>query len=173
MRINLWPKEQQWLVTNRFDGKNRFLCDIHIAEAIKILNQKGYYTCNCCEGHPYMEIPIDNMPVSNSTLKKWKSTLYFEGGYIYFARAEDRDLIIDLLNSKGDYFTKDTHSDWCAAKKTLDWMCISGMFIDGKKHSKMRYSSMEKMARLIYEDIWRIILEVAEELPYKECKERG
>lgn len=167
MRKYIWDRKTVELTVGDGDNAETFICDKNISDAIKILNDKGYYTCNCCEGHPYMEVPIEGIKTSDSTLKKWKNTLYFEGGYIYFARAEDRDLIIDLLNSKGDYFTKDDYSDWGAAKKTLDWMCISGMFIDGKKHSKMRYGSMEKMTRIIYEDIWRIILEVAQELPYK------
>lgn len=39
------------------DGKvktytDTFECDQHIAEAIRLFNEKGYATGNCCEGHP-------------------------------------------------------------------------------------------------------------------------
>ena len=30
-----------------------FECDQHIAEAIRLFNEKGYATGNCCEGYPY------------------------------------------------------------------------------------------------------------------------
>ena len=33
--------------------KNSFECDDIIAPAIRILNQKGYFTQGCCAGHPY------------------------------------------------------------------------------------------------------------------------
>lgn len=169
MRVNIWPKKQKWLVTKRFDGKKRFLCDVHLAEAITILNQKGYYTCNCCEGHPYKEIKVDGEEVSDFMLKKWNKELHFDGGYLCLCSREDAELILSRLNEKGDYFFKDKEP-WNAG--IIRWGCVGGFFIDGKKHSNMKFSSMEHMMRLVYKDIWRIILEVANELPRKENRER-
>lgn len=165
MRVNIWPKEQQWLVTNRFDGKKRFLCDVHIAEAIKTFNQKGYCTCNCCEGHPYKEIKADGEEVSDSMLKKWNKETYFNGGYLCFCSEEDMKLILSKLSEKGDYFFNNGRPGNAGI---IRWECINGIFIDGKKHSSMKFSSMEYIMRLICEDIWNIIREVADELPYKE-----
>ena len=56
-------------ITYRKDPRDRsprsnistFDCDSHIAEAIRLLNEKGYATGNCCEGHPYSIIPDTNM----------------------------------------------------------------------------------------------------------------
>ena len=60
------------------DGKvktytDTFECDQHIAEAIRLFNEKGYATGNCCEGHPYHFIPDNNQ-------RKYKNTAYFDGG---------------------------------------------------------------------------------------------
>ena len=58
------------------DGKvktytDTFECDQHIAEAIRLFNEKGYATGNCCEGHPYRIIPDNNQ-------RKYKNTAYFD-----------------------------------------------------------------------------------------------
>ena len=45
------------------------------------------------------------------------------------------------------------------------------MEIDGHKYSTMRYSSMIKIIRMVYEDIWRILLETVQELPNKNESE--
>ena len=53
-------------------------------------------------------------------------------------------------------------------RNSLYWNQFRSMEIDGHKYSTMRYSSMVRIIRMVYEDIWRILLDVAKELPYKE-----
>ena len=77
------------------DGKvktytDTFECDQYIAEAIRLFNEKGYATGNCCEGHPYRIIPDNNQ-------RKYKNTAYFEGGYISFCSIEDKKFVLDKL----------------------------------------------------------------------------
>lgn len=161
---HIWPKEYVELSIKQGNKEEMFQCDKNISEAIKIFNEKGYYTCNCCEGHPYKLVVSNGQKVSSATQKKLNNTLYFEGGYIAFCDKNDRNLIFDLLNSKGDYFVNPPHFELPVNKATLEWCCIDHVALNGKN---MRYSSMTKIVRLVYEDIWRIILEVANELPYK------
>lgn len=164
---HIWPKEYVKLSVKQDGEEETFQCDKNISEAIKIFNEKGYYTCNCCEGHPYKLVVSSGQNVSPTKQKKMDNTLYFEGGYIAFCDRSDRNIIFDLLNSKGDYFVDPPHFELSVNKATLEWCCIDHIAMSGKN---MRYSSMAKITRLVYEDIWRIILETAKELPYKEIK---
>ena len=74
MRITYREHSRDGQVKSRI---RTFDCDSHIAEAVRLLNEKGYATGNCCEGHPYRVIPDNNQ-------RKYKNTAYFEGGYLQF-----------------------------------------------------------------------------------------
>lgn len=170
MREHLWNSYYvQMRITYREhsrDGKTKaytrtFDCDQHIAEAIRLLNEKGYATGNCCEGHPYRIIPDNNQ-------RKYKNTAYFEGGYISFCSIADKKMILAKLNEKGDYFGEDNHSQMTCVRDSLYWETFRSAEVDGHKYSTMRYGSMVKIFKMIYTDIWRVLLEVAQELPYKE-----
>lgn len=157
-----WPHQFVELTVPYWDGKAQtFQCDSNIAQAIFLLNQKGYYTGNCCEGHPYKVI-------NNKNPHKYDNTAYFDGGYISFCSTKDRDMILSKLNEKGDYFSKNIRSKMVCIKHSVEWKPFRTMTTDGYKHSVMRYGSMIRIIRMVYEDIWRIVLTVAQELPYKE-----
>lgn len=162
----LWEPHSVKLTVLQFNGSvATFDCDSNISDAIKMFNQKGYYTGNCCEGHPYKVL-------SNKNPRKYDNTAYFDGGYISFCSTKDRDMILSKLNEKGDYFSKNTRSKMISVKHSVEWKPFRTMTTDGYKHSVMRYSSMVNIVYMVYKDIWRIILEVARELPYKEiCNE--
>lgn len=86
------------------DGKvkiytDTFDCDQHIAEAIRLLNEKGYATGNCCEGHPHRMIPDNNQ-------RKYKNTAYFDGGYIAFCSIEDKKFVLSKLREKAVFFRR-------------------------------------------------------------------
>jgi len=53
--------------------------DYNIAEAIEILNKKGYFTVYCCEGHVEYDIE-DNL-------------YYYAPGYIYFLISYDKSIL--------------------------------------------------------------------------------
>ena len=61
----------------------------------------------------------------------------------------------------------DTHSDMPIVRGFINWIPIDSVAMDGKKYSQMSIESVTTVLRLIYEDIWHIILEVAQELPDK------
>lgn len=148
------------------DGKvktytDTFECDQHIAEAIRLFNEKGYATGNCCEGHPYHIIPDNNQ-------RKYKNTAYFDGGYISFCSIEDKKFVLDKLKEKSSFFSEDTHSKMTCVRTSLEWKPIRSAEVDGLKYSQMQYENMTKIFKMIYTELWRVLLEVAQELPYKE-----
>ena len=61
----------------------------------------------------------------------------------------------------------DTHSDMPIVRGFINWIPIDSVAMDGKKYSQMSIESVTTVLRLIYEYIWHIILEVAQELPDK------
>ena len=138
-----------------------FECDQHIAEDIRLFNEKGYATGNCCEGHPYRIIPDNNQ-------RKYKNTAYFEGGYISFCSIEDKKFVMDKLKEKSSFFSEDTHSKMTCVRTSLEWKPIRSAEVDGLKYSQMQYENMTKIFKMIYTELWRVLLEVAQELPYKE-----
>ena len=72
------------------------------------------------------------------------------------------------MNEKCDYFSEDDRpGQMTCVRNSLYWNPFRSMEIDGHKYSTMRYSSMVRIIRMVYEDIWRILLDVAKELPYK------
>lgn len=124
-------------------------------------NEKGYATGNCCEGHPYRVIPDNNQ-------RKYKNTAYFEGGYLQFCSIEDKKVVLAKLKEKSDYFSEDTHSKIPGIMSSLYWEPIRSAEVDGHKYSVMRYETLTKIFKVIYQDIWKTLLEVAQELPHKE-----
>lgn len=138
-----------------------FDCDSNIAEVIKILNEKGYYTGNCCEGHPYRKIDSKNP-------RKYDNIAYFDGGYILFCEIEDKEYFFSKLNEKCNYFIDNKNARMLCTRESIEWKPFKSIDIDGKKNSEMQFSFMTKVIRSIYEDIWKILLETAKELPYKE-----
>ena len=148
------------------DGKvkiytDTFDCDQHIAEAIRLLNEKGYATGNCCEGHPHRMIPDNNQ-------RKYKNTAYFDGGYIAFCSIEDKKFVLSKLREKSSFFSEDAHSKMTCVRTSLEWKPIRGAEVDGLKYSQMQYDNMTKIFKMLYTELWRTLLEVAQELPYKE-----
>ena len=138
-----------------------FECDRHIAEAIRLLNEKGYATGNCCEGYPYRIIPDNNQ-------RKYKNTAYFDGGYISFCSIEDKKFVLAKLKEKSSFFSEDTHSKMMCVRTSLEWKPIRSAEVDGLKYSQMQYESMTRIFKMIYTDLWHVLLEVAQELPYKK-----
>lgn len=51
---------------------------------------------------------------------------------------------------------------------SLYWEPIRSAEVDGHKYSVMRYETLTKIFKVIYQDIWKTLLEVAQELPHKE-----
>ena len=130
-----------------------FEIDTHIAEATYLFNLKGYTTgnsCDCCK----------------ATRKKYEKTVLFGDGGMYFWN-DCREMVFQKLNEKRKYFTMDTHSDMPIVRGFINWIPIDSVAMDGKKYSQMSIESVTTVLRLIYEDIWHIILEVAQELPDK------
>ena len=158
MRITYREHSRDGQVKSRI---RTFDCDSHIAEAVRLLNEKGYATGNCCEGHPYRVIPDNNQ-------RKYKNTAYFEGGYLQFCSIEDKKVVLAKLKEKSDYFSEDTHSKIPGIMSSLYWEPIRSAEVDGHKYSVMRYETLTKIFKVIYQDIWKMLLEVAQELPHKE-----
>ena len=120
---HLWSSHFVKLSIPIYGKITTFDCDYRIAEVIEILNKKGYYTGNCCEGHPYKK-----------------------------------------PNSKGDtMYLRPKHLN-----SSVYWQPFKSIDIEGKNNTIMKYGFLVKLIRNIYEDIWRILLDVAKELPYKE-----
>lgn len=158
MRITYREHSRDGQVKSRI---RTFDCDSHIAEAVRLLNEKGYATGNCCEGHPYRIIPDNNQ-------RRYKNTAYFEGGYISFCSIEDKKLVLEKLKEKSSFFSEDTHSKMTCVRTSLEWKPIRSAEVDGLKYSQMQYENMTKIFKMIYTELWRVLLEVAQELPYKE-----
>ena len=132
------------------------------------VKRKSVLVCNSfersirsCEGHPYRVIPDNNQ-------RKYKNTAYFEGGYLQFCSIEDKKVVLAKLKEKSDYFSEDTHSKIPGIMSSLYWEPIRSAEVDGHKYSVMRYETLTKIFKVIYQDIWKTLLEVAQELPYKE-----
>lgn len=68
---------------NTFEIKdNYFEVDDNIAEAISLLNKKGYTTKNCCEGHLFLE---EFVVGSDETIDdEWETNCEVEEGYVEF-----------------------------------------------------------------------------------------
>lgn len=156
---HLWESHFVKLTVKIYNKKETFDCDSRIAEVIKILNKKGYHTGNCCEGHPYKYID----PKGN---KKYNNIAYFGDGYLCFCDVKDTEYFLSKLNEKCDYFGRVPRAEWL--KHNIYWQPIKSIDIEGKSNTIMKYGFMVKVIRGIYEDIWRILLETAQELPYKE-----
>ena len=169
-RENLWERRY---VTMRIVYKDvpqkdftkmiLFDCDSNIAEAVRLFTEKGYNASyNSYEGRPYREIPSEDDG-------KYKNIACFDGGGIIFG-CTDKEcrMILDRMNAKGDYFSMDEHTDIWAARQFIRWAPLYTASIDGHKNSPARFESMAKIFRMVYEDIWRIVLEVAQEVPYKD-----
>lgn len=142
-----------------------FEIDTHIAEATYLFNLKGYTTGNSCEGHPHQYIPRED-DCCKATRKKYEKTVLFGDGGMYFWN-DCREMVFQKLNEKRKYFTMDTHSDMPIVRGFINWIPIDSVAMDGKKYSQMSIEPVTTVLRLIYEDIWHIILEVAQELPDK------
>ena len=54
------------------------------------------------------------------------------------------------------------------ARTSLEWKPIRSAEVDGLKYSQMQYESMTRIFKMIYTDLWQVLLEVAQELPYKK-----
>lgn len=132
-----------------------FDCDSRIAEVIKILNEKGYYTGNCCEGHPYKKLN-----------NKSDTVAYFDGGYICFCEINDAEYFLSKLNEKCDYFGMYARPKHLSS--SVYWQPFKSIDIEGKSNTIMKYDFLVKLIHDIYEDIWKILLETAKELPCKE-----
>ena len=76
-------------------------------------------------------------------------------------------MILQKLREKSGYFTENTHSDWACVKASIDWTACRSAETDGKKYSIMDIEMISKMFRTVYEEMWRTLLEVAQELPDK------
>ena len=144
-----------------------FDCDSNIAEAVRLFTEKGYgASYNSYEGQPYREVPSEN---DGKYYRKYKNIAFFGGGGISLGCTdEEHRMILDRLNAKGDYFGVNEHTDIWAARQFIRWEPLYTASIDGHKYSPARFESMTKIFRMVYEDIWRIVLEVAQEVPYKE-----
>ena len=144
-----------------------FDCDSRIAEAVRLFAEKGYGTSyNSYEGQPYREVPSED---DGKYYRKYKNMAFFSGGGLDLACSDDeRKMILERLNAKGDYFSVDEHTNIWAARQFIRWEPLYTASIDGHKNSPARFESMTKIFRMVYEDIWRIVLEVAQEVPYKE-----
>lgn len=142
-----------------------FEVDTHIAEAAYLFNLKGYNTGNSCEGHPHYYL-LEEDDGCKATRKKYEKTVFFGGGGMYFWD-DCRDLVLQKLNEKRKYFTVNTHPSMPGVENFINWIPIESVTIDGKKYSQMSIESVTTVLRLVYEDIWRIIMEVAQELPDK------
>lgn len=152
---HLWSSHFVKLSIPIYGKITTFDCDCRIAEVIEVLNKKGYYTGNCCEGHPYKK------PSS-----KGDTVAYFDGGYICFCDVKDAELFLSKLNEKCDYFAiylRPKHLN-----SSVYWQPFKSIDIEGKSNTIMEYGFLVKLIRNIYEDIWRILLDVAKEIPYKE-----
>lgn len=68
---------------NTFEIKdNYFEVDDNIAEAISLLNKKGYKTRNCCEGHLFLE---EFAVGGDETVDdEWETNCEVEEGYVEF-----------------------------------------------------------------------------------------
>ena len=88
---HLWSSHFVKLSIPIYGKITTFDCDYRIAEVIEALNKKGYYTGNCCEGHPYKK--------PNS---KGDTVAYFDGGYICFCDVKDAEYFLSKLNEKCD-----------------------------------------------------------------------
>ena len=86
---HLWSSHFVKLSIPIYGKITTFDCDYRIAEVIEILNKKGYYTGNCCEGHPYKK------PSS-----KGNTVAYFDGGYICFCDVKDAECFLSKLNEE-------------------------------------------------------------------------
>lgn len=155
----LWDSHFVKLTVKLYGEKKTFDCDYRIAEVIKILNEKGYHTGNCCEGHPYKYID----PNGN---KKYRNIAYFDNGYISFCSDKDTRYILSKLNEKCDYFGIVPRAE--GLKYNIYWQPFKSIDIEGKSNTIMKYDFLVKLIRGVYEDIWRVLLETAQELPYKE-----
>lgn len=163
-KIRIMYKEDSWYYREGRVGEI-FECDTHIAEAVRLFNIKGYPTGNSCEGHPYQDDPGED--ACAATRKKYARTVFFDSGYLQFG-AQDKKLILQKLREKSCYFTENTHSDWACVKASIDWTACRSAETDGKKYSTMDLEMISQMFRTVYEEIWRTLLEVAQELPAKE-----
>ena len=163
-KIRIMYKEDSWQYRDGRVGEI-FECDTHIADAVYLFNIKGYPTGNSCEGHPYQYI-LQNEDGCEASRKKYARTVFFDSGYLQFG-AENKKLILQKLREKSGYFTENTHSDWACVKASIDWTACRSAETDGKKYSIMDIEMISKMFRTVYEEMWRTLLEVAQELPDK------
>ena len=76
--------------------------------------------------------------------------------------------MLEKLKEKSSFFSEDTHSKMTCVRTSLEWKPIRSAEVDGLKYSQMQYENMTKIFKMIYTELWRVLLEVAQELPYKE-----
>lgn len=152
-------------------GRKGFECDSHIAEAIVLLNNKGYTTMFCCEGHPHKYVESKEGEFSKGRKLKYDNTIYFDGGYIMFIKQDDAERVYNELSKLGDYFIYGVHKNPSRTDmRVVDWMCIDSINLSTYKRSIMRESSVKKIMWNTYLEIWDILLSVAKNLPSKEPK---
>lgn len=155
-------------VKNKKSGRS-FECDSHIAEAIVLLNNKGYRTMFCCEGHPFKYVESKDGEFSKNRKLKYDNTIYFDGGYIMFMYENDANTVYNELNKLGDYFLIGAHKNPSNTdKRVVDWICIDSINLSTYKRSIMRESSALKIMWNTYQEIWNILLTVAKNLPDKK-----